>query len=29
MVKLKMDNPGEADGLLSGEEYEEYLSSQE
>jgi glycine cleavage system H protein len=28
MVKLKMDNPLEADGLLSGEEYEEYLSSQ-
>jgi glycine cleavage system H protein len=29
MVKLKMDNPGEADGLLSAVEYEEYLSSQE
>lgn len=28
MVKIKMDNPGEADGMLSGEEYEEYLSSQ-
>jgi glycine cleavage system H protein len=27
MVKLKMDNPGEADAMLSGEEYEEYLSS--
>lgn len=29
MVRLKMDNPGEADAMLSGEEYEEYLSSQE
>lgn len=29
MVKLKMDNPGEVDGMLSGEEYEEYLSSQD
>jgi glycine cleavage system H protein len=29
MVKIKMDNPGEADGLLSSVEYEEYLSSQE
>ncbi|MEW6360888.1 MAG: glycine cleavage system protein GcvH [Pyrinomonadaceae bacterium] len=28
-IKLKMDNPGEADGLLSAEEYEEYLSSME
>ena len=27
MVKVKMDNPGEADALLSGEEYEEYLST--
>jgi glycine cleavage system H protein len=27
MVKIKMDNPGEADAMLSGEEYEEYLSS--
>jgi glycine cleavage system H protein len=27
MVKLKMDNPGEADGMLSGEEYEEFLSA--
>lgn len=27
MVKLKMDNPGEADALLSGEEYEEFLSA--
>jgi glycine cleavage system H protein len=29
MVKIKMENPGEADGLLSSVEYEEYLSSQE
>jgi glycine cleavage system H protein len=27
-IKVKMDNPGDADKLLSGEEYEEYLSSQ-
>jgi glycine cleavage system H protein len=27
MVKVKMGNPGEADAMLSGEEYEEYLSS--
>jgi glycine cleavage system H protein len=27
MVKLKMDNPGEADGMLSNEEYEEFLSA--
>lgn len=27
MVKIKMDNPGEADAMLSGEEYEEYLGS--
>ncbi len=27
MVKIKMDNPGEADGMLSGEEYEEFLSA--
>ncbi len=27
-LKLKMDNPGEADALLSAVEYEEYLSSQ-
>ena len=27
-IKVKMDNAGEADGLLSAEEYEEYLSSQ-
>ena len=26
-IKVKMDNPGEADAMLSGEEYEEYLSS--
>lgn len=25
MVKLKMDNPGEADALMSNAEYEEYL----
>jgi glycine cleavage system H protein len=29
MIKIKMDNPGEADGMLSAEEYEEYLSSVE
>jgi glycine cleavage system H protein len=28
MLKIKMDNPNEADGMLSAEEYEEYLSSQ-
>ncbi len=27
MVKLKMDNPGEADALMSSAEYEEYLES--
>jgi glycine cleavage system H protein len=27
-IKVKMDNPGDADKLLSGDEYEEYLSSQ-
>ncbi|CAN5674976.1 glycine cleavage system protein GcvH [soil metagenome] len=27
MVKVKMDNPGEADGMLSGEEYEEFLTA--
>lgn len=27
-IKVKMANPGEADGLLSAEEYDEYLSSQ-
>ncbi|MEO8648192.1 MAG: glycine cleavage system protein GcvH [Acidobacteriota bacterium] len=26
-IKLKMDNPGEADAMLSAEEYEEYLST--
>jgi glycine cleavage system H protein len=28
MVKIRMDNPGEADALLSSIEYEEYLSTQ-
>jgi len=27
-IKMKMENPLEADGLLSAEEYEEYLSNQ-
>ncbi len=27
MVKIKMDNPGEADGMLSAAEYEEYLEA--
>lgn len=27
MVKIKMDNPGEADAMLSGEEYDEFLSA--
>jgi glycine cleavage system H protein len=27
MVKLKMENPGEADALLSSAEYEEYLAA--
>ena len=27
-VKVKMENPGEADAMLSADEYEEYLSSQ-
>ncbi len=27
-VKVKMENPGEADAMLSAEEYDEYLSSQ-
>lgn len=27
MVKLKMDNPGEADAMLSAVEYEEYLAA--
>lgn len=26
-VKLKMTNPGDADGLMTSEEYEEYLST--
>ena len=26
MIKIKMDNPHEADAMLSAEEYEEYLS---
>lgn len=26
-VKLRMENPGEADGMMSGEEYEEYLAA--
>lgn len=26
-IKVKMDNPGEADAMLSGEEYEEYLAA--
>ena len=27
-IKVKMDNPGEADAMLSADEYEEYLSTQ-
>ena len=27
-IKVKMENPGEADAMLSADEYEEYLSSQ-
>ena len=27
MIKLKIDNPGEADAMLSAVEYEEYLSA--
>ena len=27
MIKLKMDNPGEADAMLSSAEYEEYLEA--
>lgn len=27
-IKVRMENPGEADAMLSAEEYEEYLSSQ-
>ena len=26
-IKVKMDNPGEADAMLSAEEYEEYLAT--
>lgn len=29
MIKIKMDNAGEADALLNAEEYEEYLSTNE
>ncbi len=29
MIKVKMDNPLEADAMLSAEEYEEYLSENE
>ncbi|HUF04171.1 MAG TPA: glycine cleavage system protein GcvH [Aridibacter sp.] len=29
MVKVKMNNPGELDSMLSAEEYEEYLKSEE
>lgn len=29
MIKIKMDNPLEADAMLSADEYEEYLSSVE
>ena len=27
MIKIKMDNPGEADGMLAAVEYEEYLAA--
>lgn len=27
MIKVKMNNPGEADAMLSSDEYEEYLNS--
>lgn len=27
MIKIKMDNPGEADAMLSSSEYEEYLEA--
>ena len=27
MLKIKMENPNEADGMLSAEEYEEYLNA--
>lgn len=29
MVKIKMTNPGEADGMLNAAEYEEYLNANE
>lgn len=29
MIKVKMDNPGDADAMLSAAEYEEYLSENE
>ena len=29
MIKVKMDNPGEADAMLNAAEYEEYLSESE
>ena len=29
MLKIKMENPNEVDGMLSAEEYEEYLSNNE
>jgi glycine cleavage system H protein len=29
MVKVKMDNPGEADAMMSAAEYEEYLEASE
>lgn len=29
MVKITMDNPGDADAMLSAEEYEEYLKASE
>ena len=29
MIKVKMDNPGEADAMLNAAEYEEYLSENE
>jgi hypothetical protein len=27
MIKIKMANPGEADAMMSAEEYEEYLAA--
>jgi hypothetical protein len=29
MVKIRMDNPGAADGLMTAVEYEEYLAANE